>query len=168
MSISALNLSGSARLPAIRQNEAAECGLAALAMVAGYYGFKTDLASLRRKYAGGLQGMTLKHVIDVARKMQFGTRPIKVPLQMIGQVKLPAILHWDMNHFVVLKAVSGKKFTVHDPAFGERTYNEEEFSGHFTGIALELTPTSNFKKREEKVSLKLTDLWGRMYGVGAA
>jgi len=160
-----LNLSGKARLPIIRQNEAAECGLASLAMVAGYFGFKTDLATLRRKYATGLQGMTLKHVIDVAAKMQFGTRPIKVPLPMISQVKLPAILHWDMNHFVVLKAATKDKFTVHDPALGERIYGEEEFSKHFTGIALELTPTEKFEKRKEKISLKLSDLWGRMFGM---
>ncbi|MEX0299271.1 MAG: cysteine peptidase family C39 domain-containing protein, partial [Kordiimonas sp.] len=162
MTLSALNLSGKNRLPLIRQNEAAECGLASLGMVAGYYGLTTNLATLRRKYAMGLQGMTLKHVIDVATKMQFATRPIKVPLQMIGKVKLPAILHWDMNHFVVLKAVSKNKFTVHDPALGERGYTPEEFSQHFTGIALELTPSETFKKRKDKITLKLTDLWGKM------
>ncbi len=165
MSLSALNLSGGYRLPMIRQNEAAECGLASLAMVAGYFGLKTDLTTLRRKYATSLQGMSLKHVIAVATKMQFGTRPIKVPLNLIGQVKLPAILHWDMNHFVVLKDCSKNKFTIHDPALGERTYSEDEFSKHFTGVALELTPTETFEKRSEKVSLKLSELWGRMFGL---
>ncbi len=160
-----LNLSGKNRLPVIRQNEAAECGLVSLAMVAGYYGFKIDLASIRRKFSGGLQGMTLKDVVDVANNMQFATRPIKAPLSMISQVKLPAIVHWDMNHFVVLRTVRKDKFTVHDPAIGERTYTKEEFSKHYTGIALELTPTGKFKKRTEKTSLRLTDLWGRMFGL---
>ncbi|UTW58823.1 peptidase domain-containing ABC transporter [Kordiimonas sp. SCSIO 12603] len=162
---STLNLSGKSRLPLIRQNEAAECGLASLAMVAGYYGFKTDLATLRRRYAAGLQGMTLRHIIEVATKMEFATRPIKVPLEMIDQVKLPAVLHWDMNHFVVLKSVGKNKMVVHDPALGERTYTTEEFSDHFTGVALELTPSETFEKREEKTTLRLTDLWGRMFGL---
>jgi ATP-binding cassette subfamily B protein RaxB len=160
-----LNLSGQSRLPIIRQNEAAECGLASLAMVAGYYGYKTDLATLRRKYVTSMQGMTLRSVMDVATRLDFTTRPVKLPLEAIGQLRLPAILHWDMNHFVVLKSVSGHKYTVHDPAYGERTYNETEFSKHFTGVALELLPTEKFEKREEKVLLKLSDLWGRMFGL---
>lgn len=165
MSLSPLNLSGRNRLPVIRQNEAAECGLACLAMVATYYGLKTDLATLRRRYAASLQGMTLKNVIDVAGRMDFTSRPIKVPLDMIAQVKLPAILHWDMNHFVVLKSVSRGRLVVHDPAFGERVFNRDEFSQHFTGIALELTPAETFEKRDERVTLRLSDLWGRMFGL---
>jgi len=161
----AINLSGRRKLPLIRQNEAAECGLASLAMVAGYYGFNTDLATLRRKYAAGLQGMTLKNVIDVATQMGFGTRPIKVPLDLIGQVRLPAIVHWDMNHFVVLKSVGAGKITVLDPGLGERSYSKEEFSSHFTGIVLELTPTDAFEKREEKTRLKISDLWGQLRGL---
>ena len=163
--VGTLNLSGKSRLPLVRQNEAAECGLASLAMVAGYYGFKTDLATLRRRYAAGLQGMTLRHIIEVATKIDFAARPIKVPLEMIDQVKLPAVLHWDMNHFVVLKSVGKNKMVVHDPALGERIYTTEEFSNHFTGIVLELTPTETFEKREEKTTLRLNDLWGRMSGL---
>ena len=109
--------------------------------------------------------MTLRHVIEVASKMAFATRPIKVPLEMIDQVKLPAVLHWDMNHFVVLKSVGKNKMVVHDPALGERSYTHEEFSDHFTGVALELTPSETFEKREEKTTLRLTDLWGRMFGL---
>ena len=160
-----LNLSGKSRLPVIRQNEAAECGLASLAMVAGYYGLETDLATLRRQYAIGLQGMTLRHVIEIANRMELTTRPIKVPLEMIGQVKLPAILHWEMNHFVVLKSAHRGKFIIHDPAFGEKTYTEKELSERFTGVALELSPTKKFEKRTEKSTLRLTDLWGRMFGL---
>lgn len=160
-----LNLSGKPRLPVIQQNEAAECGLASLAMVAGYYGLETDLATLRRQYAIGLQGMTLRHVIEIAGRMELATRPIKVPLEMLGQVKLPAILHWEMNHFVVLKSIRRGKFIVHDPAYGERSYTEKELSERFTGIALELTPTEKFEKRTEKSTLRLTDLWGRMFGL---
>jgi ATP-binding cassette, subfamily B, bacterial CvaB/MchF/RaxB len=160
-----LNLSGTYRLPMIRQNEAAECGFACLAMIANYYGFRTDIATLRRKYTTSLQGMTLKSVIDLASKLNFTSRPIQAPLELIKQVRLPAIIHWDMNHFVVLKSVSKNKFTIHDPALGERIYTEAEFSLHFTGIALELTPSEKFKKHKEKTTLRLSDLWNQMYGL---
>jgi ATP-binding cassette subfamily B protein RaxB len=160
-----LNLSGKSRLPIIRQNEAAECGLASLAMVAGYFGYQTDLATLRRKYATSMQGMTLKSVMQVAEKLDLTTRPVKLPLEAVSQLRLPAILHWDMNHFIVLKSVSRNKYSIHDPAQGERAYDAEEFSKHFTGVALELKPTEKFQKREEKTTLKLSDLWGRMFGL---
>lgn len=165
MTAISLNLSGRRRLALIRQNEAAECGLACLAMIAGYHGLDTDLATVRRKFAVSLQGLTLRGVIEIAGKMAFNSRPIKVPLPSIGQVRLPAILHWDMNHFVVLKSVSGNKLTVLDPATGERVYIEAEFSKHFTGIALELTPSEKFERRKEKTTLKMSDLWGRLFGL---
>ena len=165
MIVNSLNLSGSSHLPVIRQNEASECGLASLAMIAAYYGFKVDLSTLRRKYAAGLQGMAFKHIIDIAIKMQFSPRPIKTPLNLVAQIKLPAIIHWDMNHFVVLKKCSTNKYTIHDPALGKRDYTREEFSKHYTGIALELTPTEKFTKHEERNPLKLTDLWGKIYGL---
>ncbi|MBO6505495.1 MAG: peptidase domain-containing ABC transporter [Kordiimonadaceae bacterium] len=164
MNLDALNFSNRKTLPIVRQNEAAECGLASLAMIAGYHGYDTDLSSLRRKYATGLQGMTLRHVIDVANNMRFASRPVKVPLDKISSLKVPAILHWDMNHFVVLKSVKGNKITVHDPARGECNYTKEEFSQHFTGIALECTPTDDFEKGKERVRLKLSDLWSNIVG----
>lgn len=165
MTISALNLAGKQRLPIIRQNETAECGLAVLAMIANYYGMEVDLGSLRRKFGIGLQGMTLKAIMHVAEKLGFSTRPITVSMSHIREIQLPAILHWNMNHFVVLKSVSKGKIIVHDPALGECRYNENGFSDHFTGIALELVPTEKFTKRKETTQLKLTDLWGRLFGL---
>ncbi|MBR8842597.1 peptidase domain-containing ABC transporter [Pseudoalteromonas sp. JC3] len=160
-----LNISGKLRLPIIRQTEAAECGLASLAMVSNYYGHKVDLATLRRKYTTSLQGMTLRAVMDVAVKMEFTVRPIKAPLELISQVKLPAILHWDMNHFVVLKSVNRNSITIHDPAKGIREFTREEFSKHYTGVALELSPSQRFQKVSEISRLRLSDLWGRIFGL---
>lgn len=160
-----LNFSGGYRLPVIRQNETAECGLACLAMIAGFYGFKTDLPALRRKFALGLQGMSFRDLIDIANKMELSTRPIKVPIDQIAMVRLPAIIHWDLNHFVVLKGIKRGKYIIHDPAFGARTIDHSEFTKHFTGVALELQPTEDFTKRTEKEALKLSDLWGRLFGL---
>jgi len=165
MNATTLNLSGSSQLPVIRQSEASDCGFACLAMIAHYHGFRINIASLRRKYTTSLQGMSLRSLMQLAEKLDFASRPVQAPLELIRRVRLPAIIHWDMNHFVVLKAAKKNKFVIHDPAYGERTYKEAEFSKHFTGIALELTPTKNFKRRKETVLLKLNELWGKIYGL---
>src|SRR5881396_1098155 len=101
-----LNLNGTARLPVIRQTEAAECGLACLAMVAGYHGHDIDLNTLRRRHPVSLKGVTLRGLMQVANQLDFAGRPLRFELEHLNQLQLPAIVHWDMNHFVVLRAVS--------------------------------------------------------------
>ncbi len=160
-----LNLSGKRQLPMIRQNEACECGLACVAMIAGYYGFQTDLVALRQRHVISMHGMTMKSVADVANSLGFNDRGVKLDIDKVFNLRLPAIIHWDMNHYVVLKSATKNKFAIHDPALGERSYNYEEFSKHFTGVALELNPTEKFEKRKEKTTLRLSDLWGRLFGL---
>ena len=77
----------------------------------------------------------------------------------------PAILHWDMNHFVVLKKANAKRIVIHDPAGGEKAFTMEEASKHFTGVALELTPTKDFEKEEKKPTLRFSDFWSRITGL---
>jgi ATP-binding cassette subfamily B protein RaxB len=113
-----LNFTGRRRLPLISQTEASECGLACLAMIASYYGHRTDLGALRRRYPVSLKGVTLRGLIQIASQLQFACRPVRIELGHLAQLHLPAILHWDMNHFVVLKAVTRRGIVVHDPAFG--------------------------------------------------
>jgi len=67
---------------------------------------------------------------------------------------LPAVLHWDMNHFVVLTKVAGRKITVHDPARGKRVLTLDEASRHFTGVAMEFTPTTAFQKKDEREKIR--------------
>src|SRR3954462_4470703 len=99
-----LNLSWRQKLPLIYQTEISECGLACLAMVAGFHGHQTDLRELRKNHSITLKGVTLAQVVSIAQKMHFSTRAIKVELEDLRLVRGPAILHWDMNHFVVLKS----------------------------------------------------------------
>src|SRR4051812_36951421 len=96
-----LNLGGSGRTPLTYQSEAAECGLACLAMAAGYYGLRTDMPALRRRFSLSLKGANLKTLIGIAEQIGFHTRPLRGELAGLGELPLPAILHWDMNHFVV-------------------------------------------------------------------
>src|SRR5262249_45356408 len=137
------------RVPVILQTEAAECGLACLAMIAGYHGLRTDLSTMRRRFSVSLKGATLRNLIEIAKALQLGSRPLRLELEHLGELRLPCMLHWDMNHFVVLESVSGGKAVIHDPAVGARKLAIEEIGKHFSGVALELTPSAGFAPRDE-------------------
>jgi len=134
------------KLPMTLQTEAAECGLACLAMVAGYHGHHVDLATLRGHFPVSLKGVGLDCVIKVAQRT-------------------PCILHWNFNHFVVLREVSNKTVTIHDPAQGVRKLSFDAVSRAFTGVALELWPASGFKPREAPPTVKLRALLGPVSGL---
>ncbi|MCF6437686.1 MULTISPECIES: peptidase domain-containing ABC transporter [Pseudoalteromonas] len=152
-------------LPIILQSEAAECGLASLAMVAAYHGYHSDLISLRQRFNISLEGATLLDIMHFAEKLELTSRPLRIELDDLDALQTPCILHWDMNHFVVLKKANEKRIVIHDPAAGEKTFTLEEASKHFTGIALELTPTKNFETQEAKPSLRFSDFWSRITGL---
>ncbi len=120
---------GDRRSPVILQTEATECGLACLAMVAGQYGHRIDLPSMRRRFSISLKGATLKSLISIAQALHLQTRPLKLGLEHLGDLKLPCVLHWDMNHFVVLKAVRRSSVVILDPAVGERMLSIEVGGG---------------------------------------
>jgi len=153
--------------PSILQTEAAECGLACLAMVASFHGYRTDLASLRHKHAISLKGTNLRHLMEIAGRLELDPRAVKLELEHLDKLALPAILHWDMNHFVVLTEARKKTLVVHDPARGRRVLSLAEVSDHFTGVALELKPTQDFDRRTERRQIKLSQLVGRLPGAVA-
>lgn len=152
----------------ILQSEASECGLACLAMVSSHHGYEVDLPVLRRRFSISLKGTTMKNILLMAQKLGFSGRGLQLEPAQLKELKLPAILHWDMNHFVVLAGVKGDKVTLLDPARGERRMTLGEVGQHFTGIALELTPTPSFEKRKERSRLPMTALWGRIAGMKTA
>jgi len=151
-------------LPVILQTEAAECGLACLAMVLNHHGASTDLAALRTRHAVALTGATLATISEIAQREQLGTRGLRLELDELAQLRLPAILHWDLNHFVVLRSVGSDQVVVHDPAFGERRLTMREVSQHFTGVALEVWPNPGFAPRDEKTRVRLSQLIGQVSG----
>jgi ATP-binding cassette subfamily B protein RaxB len=160
-------VSGRRATPVIIQSEAAECGLACLAMVAAHHGFDTDLVSLRRRHSISLKGATLAHLMLVATSMSLESRPLKVELENLGLLSLPAVLHWDFNHFVVLTGVRAGTAVIHDPAQGERNLKLAEVSRHFTGVALELAPMQRFEVRKERSKISLLALLGHPRGAAA-
>ena len=154
-----------ARLPLILQNEAAECGLACLAMVASYYGYSSEMTELRRRLAVSLKGVTLKDLIHMADRLGFSSRPVRLELDELSLLKTPCILHWDLNHFVVLKRVGRDGIEIHDPASGIRHVPLGLVSKQFTGVALELTPVAAFEPAQAPPRIRLRSVLGRMVGL---
>ena len=153
------------KVPVILQTESAECGLACLAMVVGYYGYDSDLLTLRQKYPISQKGVTLNTLIKISNKLNLISRPLRLELDELHNLKLPCVLHWDLNHFVVLKNVSMNKVTIIDPASGEKTLSVDEASNHFTGIALELWPNSDFQEKKEKTRIQISKLFQEIRGI---
>ena len=161
---SLLNFGGQGRLPVIQQTEAAECGLVCLAMISSYHGRRIDLNTLRRRHPVSLKGATLRALIQVASQMHFVCRPLRFELGHLKRLHMPTIVHWDMNHFVVLKSVTSRGILVHDPALGERFYPIAEASKHLTGVALELSPSEGFRPKDERARLPFSTFWTQLNG----
>lgn len=155
------------KLPMILQSEVTECGLACVAMVASYHGNQVDLATLRRHFSISLKGSTLKELAELAQKLRFIHRGLKLDLDELKCLRTPCILHWDLNHFVVLKKVQGNSVIIHDPAIGIVKHKFSEVSNHFTGVALELTPAIDFEKNKSQTRLYLSNLWSSISGIRA-
>lgn len=163
-----VEFSGRQRTPYIPQGEASECALACLAMVAGFHGYKTDLITLRQRYGMSLKGANLKQVMQVAEDIGFNARPLRGEIEDLPHLGMPAILHWNLNHFVVLTAITGgirgQRYHIHDPARGALVLSEADVSRSWTGVALDLLRSESFKPKIEQRQLNITQLWSKMTG----
>ena len=163
-----LNFSRRRRLPMVLASEAAECGLACIAMVARYHGHDVDLNGLRQRFSLSMSGISLRNLMGLADQLGFSTRPLRVELSALSKVRMPAILHWDVNHFVVLNSISAKGAVIHDPAIGVRKVPLADLSKHFTGVVLEFTPAASFRPVHATAPIRLKSLWSQMTGMGPA
>jgi len=159
---------GAKRVPLIMQTEAAECGIACLGMVAGWHGFRTDLTAMRARFPMSLKGVNLSHLIQYANRMELSSRAVRVEVEELEELRVPCILHWDLNHFVVLTKVNRRRVVVHDPAIGVRHLGFAQIRKHFTGVALELTPTAGFKPADEARRVSIASLVGKVDGLWSA
>lgn len=165
MNTAALLQFGRYRVPLVLQAELAECGLACLAMVASHFGYRTDLASLRSRFSLSLKGATLEQLITYAHALNFTSRALRVELDELSQLKTPCILHWNLNHFVVLTRVDTDGVHIHDPAVGACHVSWADSSARFSGVALELSPGPNFMKANEEATVPIMSLVGRVPGL---
>jgi ATP-binding cassette subfamily B protein RaxB len=157
-------LGGGGRLPLILQTEVAECGLACLTMVAGYLGFRSDLPTMRGRFSVSLNGTSLQTLMDFADRLKLSSRGVNLTLEELPELQTPAILHWGLNHFVVLRRADTKGVVIHDPAFGVRRLSYAEVSREFTGYALELGTATEFRPADERRKISLKSMIGKLDG----
>jgi ATP-binding cassette subfamily B protein len=135
------------RVPELRQMSMVECGLACLAMILSHYGRKTSISELRMRYKVSRDGLSALGIVRVARNYGMRVRAISLQLNDFRFVKLPAIVHWEFNHFLVVERWSRKWVDVVDPARGRRRLTYDEFDAGFTGVVITLEPGVTFDPR---------------------
>jgi ABC-type bacteriocin/lantibiotic exporter with double-glycine peptidase domain len=139
----------------MQQMDATECGAACLAMVLNYYGYKTGVADVRQRCGVGRDGLSALTIVKAARAYGLRVRAISLLSADFRYVALPAIIHWEFSHFLVVERWSPKYVDVVDPAFGRRRLSAEEFDAGFTGVLLQLEPGAQFVRRSQTARLSL-------------
>ncbi len=130
------------RYPYYAQQSVSDCGAACLIMVGQYWGKNFSLNRLRDLANVNRNGSTLRGLASAAETIGFVTRPVKATLDRFADQKLPAIAHWDNNHYIVVYEINKKQVIVGDPAMGQRVLTHREFQAGWTGYALLLEPTT--------------------------
>jgi ATP-binding cassette subfamily B protein RaxB len=133
-------------VPFVAASELNECGLACLAAISGYFEGEPGLAEIRQLAVPSGRGETLLELRNLAERIGLSARGIKVAVEALARLALPAILHWDMNHFVVLERVTKKGIVVMDPAAGRLAVPWAAVDKSFTGVALETRVSPSWKK----------------------
>ena len=155
------------RTPYIPQMEAVECGAAALAIVLGYYGRFETLAELRIACGVSRDGSKASNILRAARSYGMKAKGFSKGLNTIRDVKLPCIVFWEFNHYVVIEGFTPKYVLINDPAYGHRRVDWAQFDKSFTGVTLVMEPGPEFKKKG-KLANPLPALWARTVGTRAA
>jgi ATP-binding cassette subfamily B protein RaxB len=109
-------------------------------MIAAAYGAKIDIRTLRQIAPQSQRGADLPALMSAASKMGLACRPLKVAITALHRLRRPAILHWNMSHFVVLVSVDNNGAVIHDPVQGKRRVSSSELSDSFSGVAIEIAP----------------------------
>ncbi|MCG9889921.1 MAG: cysteine peptidase family C39 domain-containing protein [Thermosynechococcaceae cyanobacterium MS004] len=143
------------RYPFAKQHSASDCGAACLLMVGQYWGKRFSLNQLRQLANVSRDGASLQGLVNAAESLGFAVRPIKGNLNGLSQKSLPAIAHWEGNHYIVVYAIHRSRVIVSDPALGRRVLSRAAFQAGWSGYTLLLTPTQTLKQAPEA----RPDLW---------
>ncbi len=146
------------RLRHIPQHQQSECGLACLAMIADFHGLRMDMTTTRAAIGGGGRGHTLQALMDAAEKLGLSGRPLKLEIEELAQLKTPCILHWNLDHYVVLEKARKQRALIVDPAGERRWWRMAQLDAHFTGVALELAPRADFRSADLRGVLPLKSI----------
>lgn len=153
------------QLPVVLQTETSECAIACLAMVAGYHGHHADLRHLRLDLGVSPKGASLRQLMDHGQRLKLNARAMRLELEELSHLRTPCVLHWDFNHFVVLKSVEADALVLHDPAWGLRRVDMAEASRRFTGVAVEFWPDQGFETRKAPPKVAISAMVGQISGL---
>ena len=160
--------SKAAKVPVVMQMEALECGAACLAMVLAYYGKWMPLEQVRVDCGVSRDGSKAGNVMKAARSYGLEAKGYRMGLEAVkGISAFPCIIHWNLNHFVVLCGFRGNHACINDPARGSVKVTMDEFDKAFTGIVMVFAPTENFEPDGKRTST-LAFARKRLPGAGAA
>jgi HlyB family type I secretion system ABC transporter len=137
------------RYPFFAQQSASDCGAACLVMVSRYWGKRFSVNRLRDIANVDRNGASLRGLLTAAESLGFATRPVKASLNQLAKQKLPAIVHWEGKHYIVVYEITLKQVIVADPGIGQRTLTHAEFQNGWTGYTLLLQPTAMLKEAKE-------------------
>lgn len=142
-----------------RQSEASECGLACISMLADYFGMPTSIQKIRNLFPSMSAGATVNNLLLILSDLNLAGRAVRLELSELKKLQLPAIIHWDMNHFVVLEKVDSRKCVILDPAAGRREYRIKDVDNRFTGIAIEVSARQVFSGSRTNDRTSFSDLF---------
>ncbi|MFX1678195.1 peptidase domain-containing ABC transporter [Mitsuaria sp. CC2] len=150
------------------QSQIAECGLACLAAVSQSHGHHIQLAELRHRFPSAASGSTLGGLMKQGAAVGLASRAVRLEPAQLRTLKLPCILHWRFNHFVVLRSITRKHADIFDPGIGERRVTLAQLSEDFTGVAVEMWPAPDFVPKPPPPDIRIRDLAGAMPGLSRA
>lgn len=155
-------------MPLVLQQEAAECGLACLAMVAQHYGASLQIEDLRAQFDVSTRGTSLQDMGAWADKIGLNSRCVELSADELGQLTLPAVLHWAGNHWVVVTQVTAKGLQLNDPAQGQRWVSWREVQEKFSGFAADFVPRAQLQRTPPQPRLQFGMMMRSFPGMGSA
>jgi ATP-binding cassette, subfamily B, bacterial CvaB/MchF/RaxB len=147
------------RSPYVLQDDRADCGAACLASIARALGADIELTTIKAIGDFPAHGSTFVDLMRAADRIGFGTRALRADIGSLGRLRLPAILHWGMFHFVVLRGFRGGRLVIWDPAVGHQELPHSEAGHWFTGVCLELWQRRSMTFAKPPARLRLLDVF---------